>query len=158
MVKWPVLLLELGIVMAAPLVAGGVYWFRRPAPTAYDEGCTTIVCDGQKADENEPAVTAPVTPAPQTSTMERNTVANPTEAAPMPPKVTVSRNPTRHRAHPRVTIRTRSHVGRPKSDDPFCSQMPAIAYSMSRATIIEAARARGYDAEQIQRALACLGK
>jgi hypothetical protein len=156
MVKWPVLVLELAV--AAALVAGGLYWHSRPAPTAYDAGCTTIVCDGQKADENELDVTAPVTPAPQTGTMESNTAANPTEAAPMPPKVTVSRTPTRHRTHPRVTIRTRSRVGRPKSDDPFCSQMPAIAYSLSREQIIEAAQDRGYDNEQIQRALACLGK
>jgi hypothetical protein len=156
MVKWPVLVLE--IAVAAALVAGGLYWHSRPAPIAYDAGCTTIVCDGQKADENEPDITAPVTPAPQTGTMESNTAANPTEAAPMPPKVTVSQTPIHHRRHPRATIRTRSRVGRPKSDDPFCSQMPAIAYGMSRETVIEAARARGYDQQQIDRALACLGK
>jgi hypothetical protein len=158
MVKWPVLVLE--IAVAAALVAGGLYWHSRRAPSAYDAGCTTIVCDGQKADENEPDVTAPVTPAPQTGTMESNTAANPTEAAPMPPKVTVSRTPTRHRAHPRATIRTRSRAGKPthKADDPFCSQMPAIAYSLSREQIIEAARDRGYDQQQIDRALACLGK
>ena len=65
MVKWPVLLLELAVLAAA--MAGGIYWYNRPAPTAYDAGCTTIVCDGQKADENEqPDVTAPVTPPKKT--------------------------------------------------------------------------------------------
>ena len=159
MVKWPVLLLELAVLSAA--VTGGLYWYSRPAPTPYDNGCTTIVCDGQKADENEQTgtltsgVTALVTQAPSAMLTENNSAANPTEAAPMPPKATVSRTPIRrHRTRPRAMIRTRHHAG----NDPFCSEMPAIAYNLSRETIVEAARARGYDEQQIQRALACLGK
>jgi hypothetical protein len=156
MVKWRLLLREVAIVFAVVFVAGS-YWYSLPAPsTPYADGCTTIVCDGQKADENEqPDVTAPVTQAPNTTLMENNSAANPTEAAPTPPKETVSRTPIRrHRTRPRATIRTRHPAG----NDPFCSEMPAIAYSMSRETIIRAARARGYNEQQIQRALACLGK
>ena len=172
MVKWPVLLLELAVLSAA--MVGGVYWYNRPAPTAYDAGCTTIVCDGQKADENEqPDVTAPVTQAPNTTLMEGNLPApSPEEVArdkrehllpngaPEAPvtrhRATASRIPIRHHGMRRpATIRTRSPVGR-HSD--VCSQIPGIAWHVSRADLIAAMDSRGVSAAKQAAVLRCVGK
>ena len=175
MVKWPVLLLELAVVAA--LAGGGLYWYNRPAPTPYDDGCTTIVCAGQKADENETPkdgpVTAPVTPAPNTALMEGNLPAlSPEEVArqkrehllpngaPEAPvmrhKVTASRIPIRHHGMRRpATIRTRSPVGR-HSD--VCSQIPGIAWHVSRADLIAAMDSRGVSAAKQAAVLRCVGK
>ena len=172
MVKWPVLLLELAVLSAA--MVGGVYWYNRPAPTAYDAGCTTIVCVGQKADENEqPDVTAPVTQAPNTTLMEGNLPApSPEEVArdkrehllpngaPETPvtrhRVTASRTLIRHHGMRRpATIRTRSPVGR-HSD--VCSQIPGIAWHVSRADLIAAMDSRGVSAAKQAAVLRCVGK
>ena len=181
MVKWPVLLLELAVLAAA--MAGGIYWYNRPAPTAYDAGCTTIVCDGQKADENEQPrdptsgvtapVTAPVQAAPSTTPMEGNLPAlSPEEVArqkrehllpngaPEAPvmrhKVTASRIPIRHHGMRRpATIRTRSPVGR-RSD--ICTQIPSIAWHVSRENLIAAMDSRGVSAAKQAAVLRCVGK
>ena len=171
MVKWPVLLLELAVLAAA--MAGGIYWYNRPAPTAYDAGCTTNVCDGQKADENEqPDVTAPVTP-PNATLMEGNLPAlSPEEVArdkrehllpngaPETPvtrhRVTASRTLIRHHGMRRpATIRTRSPVGR-RSD--ICTQIPSIAWHVSRENLIAAMDSRGVSAAKQAAVLRCVGK
>ena len=184
MVKWPVLLLELAVVAA--LAGGGLYWYNRPDPlavwhkagaTPYDDGCTTIVCDGQKADENETPkdgpVTAPVTQAPNTTLMEGNLPAlSPEEVArqkrehllpngaPEAPvtrhRVTASRTLIRHHGMRRpATIRTRSPVGR-RSD--ICTQIPGIAWHVSREDLIAAMDSRGVSAAKQAAVLRCVGK
>ena len=179
MVKWPVLLLELAVLAAA--MAGGIYWYNRPAPTAYDAGCTTIVCDGQKADENEQPkdgpvtapVTAPVQSAPNTTLMEGNLPAlSPEEVArdkrehllpngaPETPvtrhRVTASRTLIRHHGMRRpATIRTRPPVGR-RSD--ICTQIPGIAWHVSREDLIAAMDSRGVSAAKQAAVLRCVGK
>ena len=179
MVKWPVLLLELAVVAA--LAGGGLYWYNRPAPTPYDDGCTTIVCAGQKADENETPkdgpvtapVTAPVQSAPNTALMEGNLPAlSPEEVArdkrehllpngaPEAPvtrhRATASRIPIRHHGMRRpATIRTRSPVGR-RSD--ICTQIPSIAWHVSREDLIAAMDSRGVSAAKQAAVLRCVGK
>ena len=174
MVKWPVLLLELAVVAA--LAGGGLYWYNRPAPTPYDDGCTTIVCAGQKADENETPkdgpVTAPVTP-PNATLMEGNLpVLSPEEVArdkrehllpngaPEAPvmrhRATASRIPIRHHGMRRpATIRTRSPVGR-RSD--IWTQIPGIAWHVSREDLIAAMDSRGVSAAKQAAVLRCVGK
>ena len=188
MVKWPVLLLELAVVAA--LAGGGLYWYNRPDPlavwhkagaTPYDDGCTTIVCDGQKADENEQPgdptsgvtapVTAPVQAAPSTTPMEGNLPAlSPEEiarqkrehllpnGAPEAPvtrhRATASPTPIRHHGMRRpATTRTRS----PASKD-ICKQVPAMARVMRREDLIAAMTVRGLSAGLQRKVLACVGK
>lgn len=162
MIKWKTLLLE---VAALGCIALAVYMYAHtPAPMALWH-----------------KMGAPVTGAvTETATTFDSNAGRPTEAAPTPPRETASPTRTRHRGTrrrgmprtrspagkvpywapqqiPRKSLDIRSPVQR-RGSKTICSQVPAMAYQMDRATLISAARAYGATDAQIAELLRCTGK